>query len=175
MTEPDGDLFGRPTRGAFPKLEELDGCLLLIKPSKIEKDREGKFGKQDRVTADIVVLDVPEDSEHEAGEEIEDMYISQKGMTPMLEKCLKPRAKHPYLLGRLTMFPTKDNRDDAEKAGDGDVTVGIKALREAWLKKGGRGKEPNFSWGLADFTDEDANKARVWIREHDEFLAPTGS
>lgn len=167
MSEQDfegGDLFGRPTRGAFPKLEELDGRLLLIMPSKIEYKVKGQFGEQDRVTADVIVLDDPD--EPTGVREINDMYISQKGMVPMLERCLKPHAKHPFVLGRLDMFPSKDTKDVAEKHPEG-----IRGVIADWLKKGGRGNKPGFSWGLADFTDDEANKARVYLRSRDQFAA----
>lgn len=161
----DDDLFGRPSRGAFPKIEELDTYLLLIKPSKHEKDVQGKYGKQDRVTADVVVLDGPDDAPYE----IEDMYISSAGIVPTLARCLKPGNK-PYVLGRLQQFPQKDWRDKAEKAGDGDGSVGIRKLLKDYFQKGGKGEKPLFSWGLdGDWTDADAAKARAWINAHSGF------
>jgi hypothetical protein len=164
VTDTDTDLFGRPTRGAFPKVEELDGRLLLIMPSKIEYKIKGQFGEQDRVTADVIVLDDPD--EPNGIREIEDMYISQGGLVPMLARCLKPGAKHPYVLGRLDMFPSKVTREEAEKHPEG-----IRGVLADWLKKGGKGNKPQFSWGLSDFTDDEANKARAYLASRDQFSA----
>lgn len=153
------DLFGRPTRGAFPKVEDFDGRLLLFMPSKIEYGIKGKFGEQDRVTTDVVVLDDPSGEI----EKVDDMFISQKGLVSTLAKCLKPGNK-PFVLGRMSMFPAKDTQEAAEKHPDG-----IRGVLEDWLRKGGKGNKPPFSWGLADFTDEDAAKARAYIAANDSF------
>ena len=161
MANDSDDLFGRPTRSAFPKIEEMEGRLLLVKPSKVEYKVKGKFGEQTRVTADVVILDDPE----EGVVEHEDMYLSQKGLTGMLEKCLKPGSKHPYVLGRLQMTATKDWAEAAEKGG------GIGELLKAYFAKGGKGEKPQFFWDLADFTDEDANLARRYLAENDAFAA----
>lgn len=160
----DDDLFGRPTRSAFPKLEELEGRLLLIHPTKIEHGIKSKYGEQSRVTADIAVLDDPD----EGVREIDKMYLSQKGMVGMLETCLKP-GKKPFVLGRLVKSPASDYADAAEKAGDGDATAGINKLLEDWLRKGGKGEKPAFFWNLADFTDHEANMARRYLSELDQF------
>lgn len=161
MTEPTDDLFGRPTRGRFPKVEELEGLLVLIKPSKVEYGVKGKYGEQTRVTADVVVLDGDD-----AGTEYEDMYLSQRGLVPTLEKCLKPGAKHPWVLGRISKFPSKELRE----SGVEDAAGVDKALAE-WARKGGKGEKPQFAWGLADFTDADANVARAYIAKNDSFAS----
>lgn len=162
MTDPtDGDLFGRPTRGAFPKLEELEGRLVLIQPSKCETVPGYKnVGTQERITADVVVLDG-----EGAPERFDDMYLSQKGLVPMLKRCLKPGAAHPFVLGRVEMAATKDYVDAAEKAG------GIKKLLEEWARKGAKGEKPQFFWNLADFTDAEADLARAYIRSTDQFAS----
>jgi hypothetical protein len=155
------DPFAKPTRSAFPKLEDLNGRLLLVKPLKVERDVAGKFGKQDRITADIVVLDDPD----EGVREISKMYLSQKGMVGMLEDCLRP-GKKSFVLGRLTMTATSDWADKAEAHADG-----IEGLLADWFRKGGKGEKPQFYWDLAEYTDADANKARTYIRENDSFAA----
>jgi len=158
------DPFGRPTRSAFPKIEELEGRLVLIKPSKVEYKVKGKYGEQTRVTADVVVLDDPD----EGVVEHDDMYLSQKGLTGMLESCLKPGRK-PFVLGRVQMTPTKEYAEAAEKAGDGDGSKGIGIMLKEYFQKGGKGEKPQFFWDLADFTDEDANRARNYLASNDQF------
>ncbi len=161
---PSDDLFGRPTRGAYPKLEELDGKLVLIQPSKVETVPGYKnVGTTERITADVTVID---EDDPASSETISDMYLSQRGLVPMLKRCLKPGNK-PFVLGRVAMSPTKDYKDDAEKAG------GMAALLESWAKKGGKGEKPQFFWDLTDFTDEEANAARAWLASVDQFAAPS--
>jgi len=164
-TDTADDLFGQPTRGAFPKLEELEGRLVLVKPSKVDVvPGYRNVGTQERITADVVILDDPSGEV----ETYDDMYLSQKGLVPMLKKCLKPGTRHPFVLGRVEMAPTKDYADAAEKAG------GIKALLEEWAKKGGKGEKPQFFWNLAEFSPEDAQKARAYLAATDQFAASAG-
>ena len=155
------DLFDQPTRGAFPKVEDFDGRLLLFIPSKVEDGIKGKYGEQSRVTTDVVVLDDPSGEI----EKVDDLYISQKGLVSTLRKCLKPGNK-PFVLGRLNMFPSKDSQADADAHPEG-----IRGVIADWLKKGGKGNKPPFSWGLDEFTPEDANLARAWIAANDGFTA----
>lgn len=164
MTEATDDLFGRPTRGAFPKVEELEGRLVLIKPSKVEYGVSGKFGKQDRVTADVIVLDDPDAPD--GVDEHADMYLSQRGLVPTLEKCLKPNAKHPWVLGVISKFPSKELREKGV-----ETPEAIDAALAEWARKGGKGEKPAFAWGLADFTDEQANIARAYIAKNDSFAS----
>lgn len=154
------DPFAAPTRSAFPKLDDLDGRLLLIKPTKLERDVPGKFGKQDRITADVVVLDDPE----EGVREIDKMYLSQKGIVGMLEGCLKP-GKKPFVLGRLHRSPSGDSWRAKAEATEG----GIDALIAEFFRKGGKGEEPQWYWDLGEFTPEEATIARNYLASNDQF------
>lgn len=155
------DPFDRPSRGGFARLEDLNHRLLLVKPEKIERGVAGKFGPQDRVTADVVVLDDPESPDGVS--EYPKTYLSQKGMVGMLEKCLKPGAK-PFILGRLEMTATGDWSEKAEAHPNG-----IEGMLEDYYKKGGKGEKPQFYWNLADFSDDDANLARTYLAKNDAF------
>ncbi len=158
-TTTENDTFGAPSRGAFPKLDELEGRLLLVTPSKVQTVPGYKnVGTQERITADVAVLD------GENPETYDDMYLSQKGLVPMLKKCLKPGNK-PQVLGRLEMTATTEWADKAEKAG------GIKALLEEWARKGAKGEKPQFFWNLVEFTPEDAALARAYLAERQSFAA----
>ena len=156
----DDDPFGKPTRSAFPKLDDLDHRLLLIKPTKLERSVPGKFGPQDRITADVVVLDDPD----EGVREIDKMYLSQKGIVGMLEGCLKP-GKKPFILGRLQRSASGDSWKAKAEAHD----EGIDGLIADFYKKGGKGEEPQWYWDLAEYTDEEAAKARRYLIENDSF------
>lgn len=165
MTTPENDPFGRPTSGGRPKLEELEGHLLLIQPTKLDLKVKGKYGEQDRITADVAVLDA------EGGvDEIDALFISTKGLVPMLSRCLKP-GNRPSVLGTLEKYPTKEYYDAAEKKGEGDPVKGINAMLEEWAKKGAKGEKPQFFWNLADYSDADANVARQYMASRDQFAA----
>ncbi len=153
------DTFGAPSRGAYPSLDELEGRLLLITPSKVQTVPGYKnVGTQERITADVAVLDGDNPETHD------DMYLSQRGLVPMLKKCLKPGNK-PQVLGRLERTPTSDYAAKAEAAG------GFGALMAEWAKKGGKGDKPQFFWNLVEFTPEDAALARAYLAERQSFAA----
>jgi hypothetical protein len=164
------DPFSRPSSGNFPKVEDLEGSLLLIRPSKVEMvtnrfDRDGSKPMVERATADVVVFGP------EGTEEYGDMYLSQAVLLGACKQALKPGAK-PFVLGRLVKLATRDTQ---EKLKIDNTPEAFATAREAWLKKGGKGTEPKHVWVLQDFTDEDAQKARDFIaskaRNTDPFAA----
>jgi hypothetical protein len=157
MTNPMDDLFGSMGGGgAFPKAEELEGKLLLLKPSIIEM--KPKYKKPDelapRATADTVVFE--DDGSYE---EYEDMFWSQTAITAACKRALKPGAK-PYILGRLAKLPTTEmKKKGVETAGE------LADLRADWLKKGAKGDEPGFFWGFEDFSDADKALAAKYVAD----------
>lgn len=153
----DTDPFSSAGRGGnFPKVEELEGRLVLVRPVKSEKVN-GKFGEQTRITADVHALD----DESGEWETYEDMYLSQKGMVPALEKKLRPGTTKPFILGRIQMVPVKDSKTITGK--EIADTEELKDALAEWAKKGGRGEKPRFAWVFGEFTDADAAKAREFI------------
>jgi hypothetical protein len=155
VTDPR-DIFGSGGGGgSFPKVEELEGKLVLLKPSKIEsvaQSAEFGGGVKDRLTADCVVFD-----EDGSWEEHEDMYFSQVGIVNPCRRALKPGAK-PFVLGRLQKVPSKIGKeqgfDTTEKINDG--------LKKHFASNG-KSPKPNFAWGLADFTPEEGQTAMVYL------------
>lgn len=157
------DLFASGGGGSYPKLDELEGKLVLLKPSKHEMVQKpqrfgGKPGEmQDRITADCVVFE--DDGTFEV---FDDMYFSQAGIVNPCKKALKPGNK-PFILGRVTMFPVSEDK----KAGL-DTTEKLKAAREAWMADMAKGKktpEPRYAWGLGDFTDDDVAAAMKYVNQ----------
>jgi hypothetical protein len=161
MTSPR-DLFASGGGGGnFPKIDELEHKLVMLKPSVIEQVQKyrGAPGElQDRVTADVVVFD------EAAGtwETIDDMYFSQVGIVNPCRKALKPGNK-PMVLGVVSKVPSKQTKemkpplDTVEK-----VYEGIEAWRQA-IAKGKNATEPKFAWGLLDFTDEQGALAMKYL------------
>jgi hypothetical protein len=169
MTETDyaDDLFGAATGGKFPKVEDLEGKLLLIKPDKIETvrnrfDKDGSKPTVERATADVTVFE--EDGTHETHL---DMYLSQTVLLNACISALKPGRK-PMVLGRLEKVATKDTQEKLKIDGTPEAFA---AARAEWLKKGGKGTEPRHVWVLATFTPEDAQAARSYLATLDPFAA----
>jgi hypothetical protein len=157
VTEPN-DPFSRPSTGNFPKLEDLEGVLLLLRPIKVEMvpnrfDKDGTKPLTERATADTVVFGP------DGVEEYDDMYFSQAVLVKACNSGLKPGAK-PFILGRLVKMPT----NDTQKALKIEPTPeAFAAARTAWLKGGGKGTEPKHAWVLLDFTDDDAQRVREYL------------
>lgn len=114
-----------PPQADRPKLRNLRGRLLLIKPSRIERgvpgpDNDGKL--QDRVTANVTILDggrlgfgddprmgVPASKwieENELPYTIEDMYISGKLLVLQLTVKEEGGRLRVQVLGRLGAKPS---------------------------------------------------------------------
>lgn len=123
-----------PNVSSYPKVDELRGHLLLVRPTKLEEGILSSFSKpgkpqyQDRITTDVVVLDGPLDNFDET--EFTDMYISQSRLVAQLKKAVKTRG---MILGRLDTFRP------GEKAEQGNP------------------------WGLAPYTESDAIQARQYL------------
>lgn len=147
---------GSTGAGNFPKVEDLEGLLVLIRPTKLEQVPD-RFSKavpkpmKDRITADVVVFLA------EGGTETyEDMYLSQAGIVPTCKKTLRRNdPSKPFVLGRIGMGPT----DDSKKKG-WDTQEKLKQAISEWVARGGKGDKPTFWWGLMPLTEEDANLAR---------------
>lgn len=168
MTNPS-DLFGNAGGGgSFPKVEDFEGKLILIKPELIEEVPKpaafgGKPGEtQERLTADVVVFE--DDGSYEV---FNDMYLSQKTFVNAGKKALKPGAK-PFILGRVGKVPSSIGKNQAGKY---DSREKIEAGLAEWLRKGGKGEKPNFAWGLDDYTPEDAVMAAKYVADTSPFAA----
>lgn len=162
MTDP----FGQPTSGGFPKVEDMEGKLLLIVPEKIERVRN-RFAKptdpdptQDRATADVTVFE-----EDGTWETHQSMYLSQTVLLNACRSALKP-GNPPMVLARLVKLATKETREALKID---DTPEAFAAARAEWLKKGGKGTEPRHVWVLQPHTEDDAAKARKYLATKDPF------
>lgn len=162
----EDDLFAAPSSGSYPKVDELEGKLLLIRPSEIETvrnrfDKDGSKPTVERATADVTVF---EDDGTE--ETYNDMYLSQTVLLNACKGALKPGRK-PMVLGRLVKVATKDTAEKLKiDSSDPDAFA---TAREKWLRQGGKGTEPRHVWILQAFTSEDAAKARAFLAKSDPF------
>ena len=165
------DLFNSGSGGgAFPKLEEFEGKLILLRPSKVETvPKPARFGgkpgeTQERVTADVVVFE--EDGSYDV---VEDMYLSQVGIVNPCKKALKPGAK-PFVLGRVSKVPSKIGKDQGFDTVE-KIYEGFEAWRDAVSKNKKGVPEPSYAWGLLDFSDEDAQMAMKYVNDTAPFAA----
>jgi hypothetical protein len=157
------DLFGSGGGGgAFPKIDEFEHKLVILKPSALDivPKYRGKPGEtQERITADVVVF--AEDGSVE--ETIDDMYFSQVGIVNPCKKALKPNAK-PMVLGVVSKVPSKQTKgmtpplDTPEK-----VYEGLETWRKA-MAAGKKAEEPKFAWGLLDFSEEQGAFAMAYLQ-----------
>ncbi len=159
------DPFAQPSSGGFPKVEDMEGKLLLIVPEKIESvrnrfDRDGTKPMQDRATADVTVFE-----DDGTWETHQSMYLSQTVLLNACKSALKP-GNPPMVLARLVKLATKETREALKID---DTPEAFAAARQEWLKKGGKGTEPKHVWVLADFSDADAAKARAFLTAADPF------
>lgn len=171
MTDP----FDQPRSGAYPKIEDLEGQLVLIRPSVVE-NVPNKFRKKDtdpshveRATADVTVFGP------DGIEEYSDMFLSQTVFITACRQALKPGSK-PFVLGVILKVATKDTR---EKMKIGETPEDFAAAHEEWLRKGGKGTQPRHVWILGQFSEEQAQAAREHIesklRATDPFAASAAS
>ena len=168
MTSPFEEMFDRPSSGTYPKVEELENKLLLIKPSEVKtvpnKFAKGPDDKQytERATADVTVFE--DDGTHET---YNDMFLSQTVLLNACKGALKPGRK-PMVVGRLEKVATKDSRD---KLKIGETAADFAEAREKWLKGGGKGPEPKHVWILRDFDDADKATVVKYLSDQSPFAA----
>ncbi len=131
---PEEDPFTTaPQVSSYPKMDDLRGRLLLVKPSKLEEGLLSSFSKpgkpqyQDRITADVYVVDggSPEGFDDET--EFLDMYFSQDRLVKQLKRSI---AGGRMILGRLETF------------------------------KPGTKAEAGNPWGFQEPTEDDKTRAR---------------
>ncbi len=157
-TEPDP--FGDPSAGgAYPKLEDLEDFLVLIKPKTVvlvadrfHKPAAGEAQRmKKRATTDLTVFKA--DGTYTT---YRDMFISQVGLVGELERVLDDaNPNRPFVLGVVGMLPNKTAKDSG-------ITT-REALKEAlakWVANKGKGDKPGFFWGLDAATDAQKNVAR---------------
>lgn len=155
------DPFGQPSRsGNFPKLPELFGKLLIIKPSKFEMVSKperfgGKPGEQvERMTADVVVFTGDQVDEYDS------MYLSQAGLVGAAKRNFK--AGKPTL-GTVHIYPSKLSSD---KFPGGREQIESNPAMVAWIKAAQDDPEikapHNMAWGLEPATPEESRRAIEW-------------
>lgn len=154
------DPFSDPNAGGvFPKLEDLENLLVLIRPKNIQMvaDRFHKPGPGEqqrmkkRATTDVTVFGA--DGTHTT---YRGMYISQVGLVGELERILDDaNPNRPFVLGVVGMLPNKAAKDNGI-----DTREKLKAAIAAWVAKGGKGDKPGYFWGLDAATDAQKNLAR---------------
>ena len=139
----------------FPKLDDMDGELLVVQPTSMERGIPDPFnaGKtRDRITADVTVID---QSNPAVSETIKDMYLSQGALIGQLKNLVETRG---MLLGVLRKHRSKLTPDGFNTPDEID-----KMLRD-WVTGGARGNKPSFSWKLQDFTPAQKEQAMAWYR-----------
>ena len=119
------DPFGAPApRADRPRIMDLEERLLLITPKRLEENVPNNLdpkNPQDRMTADVIVLDggpvafggrpeegVPHSKQAAVPMSIEGMWISNKGLVSQLREALRARlsgAGKGMVLGRLHKGP----------------------------------------------------------------------
>lgn len=157
---PGDDPFGAPAPQAprGPRLRDIYGRLVLLVPTKLEigvPNRLQAGTTQDRMTADVIVLDggpiafggkpeatppTPHDKTAQVPHKTAGMYISSTGLISQCRDALAKRAlgQPGMVLGRLGV---------------------------------GQAKEPgqNAPWLLTPFTPADAALARAYLAQVDPF------
>jgi hypothetical protein len=161
-----GDPFGqKPSEvktSSFPKMDELNGKLLVIQPTKLERvpNRFGKEGDmQDRVTADVTVIN---EANPRASETHRDMYLSQGALVGQVKGFIETRG---LLLGRMRRHVAKGTPDatvTSRTTINSPDTVDL--MIQEWVAAGAPGTKPQFSWKLADFTEAEKDLALAWYR-----------
>lgn len=140
----------------FPSMEDLDKQILVIQPTKLEKDLPNNLGKagdtRDRITADVTVID-PQNPAKSVTHR--DMYISQGALIGQTKNLIETRG---MLLGVLRRHRAKLTPEGFNTPDEVD-----KMLTD-WIAGGARGQKPSFAWKLADFTESDKKAAMEWYR-----------
>lgn len=153
------DPFGvKPSdiRSDFPKVEDFNGQLLVIQPTKFERDLPNNLGKagdtQDRITADVTAIDL---DDPKSSKTTVDLYISQGALVGQLKGLVPTRG---MLLGVLRRHRAKNTPEGFNTPDE------IEQMLKDWVANGARGNKPFFAWKMSDPTDEQKAKAIEWYR-----------
>lgn len=140
----------------FPGMDDLDKAVLVIQPTKLDKDLPNPLGKagdtRDRITADVTVIDAQNPAKSVTHR---DMYLSQGALIGQLKNLVETRG---MLLGVLRRHRAKLTPEGFNTPDEVD-----KMLTD-WIAAGARGQKPSFAWKLADFTEAQKNSAMEWYR-----------
>lgn len=144
---PEEDPFASaPQVSAYPKMDDLRGRLLLVKAHKLEEGLLSSFSKpgkpmyQDRITADVYVVDggAPEGFEGET--EFLDMYLSQDRLVKQLKRSV-PGGR--MILGRLDTFKPGTKAEAGNPWGLQEPTDEDKAKARVFWKARSEPVKPN--------------------------------
>lgn len=140
----------------FPTMDDLNGKLLVIQPSKLEKDLPNPLGKaddtRDRLTADVTVIDVENPVKSTT---YRDMYLSQGALIGQVKNLIETKG---MLLGVLRRHRAKNTPDGFNTPDEVDKMI------TDWVAGGARGSKPMFAWKLADYNAAEKEKALTWYR-----------
>lgn len=140
----------------YPALDDLDGRILVIQPTKLEKDLPNNLGKagetRDRITADVTVID-PQNPE--GSKTYEDMYLSQGWLIGQLKGLVATRG---MLLGILRKNRAKTTPEGFNTPDEIDKMI------SDWVAAGARGNKPMFAWKMMDPSEADRQLALRWYR-----------
>lgn len=150
--DPVADPFSQPVGGGeYPKIAELFGALIMLRPGEIKKvpDNFNKGQEVDQLTADTIVL-----TGERAGEEYADMWWNNAPIVKAARHAMKNGS--PAILGRLYRYPTNDD----VKAGKYKTREDVETALANW-----RPGTPNvrFAWVLENFTDADRQIALEYL------------
>jgi hypothetical protein len=122
-----------PQQARGPRIRDLYGRLLLLVPRKLEENVPNRLQlgtTQDRLTADVIVLDggpiafggrpenvppVPHDKVAQVPHKTASQYISNRGLISQCREALAKRAQGQpgMVLGRLTVGTAKEEGQNA--------------------------------------------------------------
>jgi hypothetical protein len=174
--QPAKDPFGQPAGGGgFPKVADLLGCLLLIKPIKVEEvpDYQDRTKMRDQLTADVTVIDgppakeftdrgqTPPDVSAYVGKTYNSMWLNNKTLISAGEAALRDGT--PSILGRLWRFPQTSEVKAGKYTDRHDLEAKEAEIQANWRPGMPPPEPPKIAWGLEKYTEEEAQMARDFL------------
>lgn len=161
--DPFGQKPSEIKTSSYPGMDDLNGKLLVIQPTKLERVPD-TFSKEagamkDRISADVTVIDVENPKKSET---YTDMYISQGALVGQVKSLIATKG---MLLGTLRRHRAKNTPDTTvttlTPVNDPDS---VDKMISEWIAAGAPGAKPQFAWKLADFTETEKSVALEWYR-----------
>lgn len=154
--DPFGQKPSEIKTSSYPGMDDLNGKLLVIQPTKLERVPD-TFSKEagamkDRISADVTVIDVENPKKSET---YTDMYISQGALVGQVKSLIATKG---MLLGTLRRHRAKNTPDGYNTPDEVDKMI------SEWIAAGAPGAKPQFAWKLADFTETEKSVALEWYR-----------